>query len=78
MTGERFITQNVHAKMQDCGQFFQKMRDAIPHGSPRGGSGQPPLTPAHALMICYSLACGIDKTNKHLILIKQNKKEQLI
>jgi len=24
MTGECFITQNVHAKMQDCGQFFQK------------------------------------------------------
>jgi len=46
MTGERFITQNVHAKVQDCGQFFQKMRDAIPHGSPRGGSGQPPLSPS--------------------------------
>jgi len=78
MTGERFITQNVHAKMQDCGQFFQKMRDAIPHGTPAAGVGSRLCPPAHALMICHSLACGIDKTNKHLILIKQNKKEQLI
>ena len=49
-----------------------------PMGAPAAGVGSRLCPPAHALMICYSLACGIDKTNKHLILIKQNKKEQLI